>query len=1078
MTNDVQLIVTIGETITEPTTFPSTSSSVVDGQTTINLGSLNPAFSCANPQVVIQAGAVVNVPSATGNSTANVISYDPNTCTIEVDTPIYWSGVTPVSCDVIIDITTDTTQDYIIDLYENESISQNWQFTDISSFASIGAFSREFRIPANENNITILGALHDATYTPTTNYYTTKLPARIMVDSLPISTGHIRVIKAYRQLDKICDFEVSFYGDTPDIIRTLGASKLKDLDYSDITSSFIYEDVTENNIDPNLRYILTDRGQRWSEEGEANTRQVLNPDTPVYAGDMTPVMNAGYLLRKIFNTAGFEIDTTAVDSYIDAYWIPWIINKYNDGTDPNTQYKFNLGLTNNITSITSDDVVSPMTAFIDLNSDVIGAWYQVPFTGYYKFKVWATLQDNPPVVGPNGVIGIQLRSNSVMADAGSQPIAVQNLFWNRTLVPTANVQYTTESILLTQGTYVYQKIFTDHVGHVILADALNNPNYGTGFELVEFSGALYGNAFNANVNAPDIKQVDYVRDIITMHQLAFVPDPNIPKKAMVVPMVDYIGSGTSEDWTNKLDTEKDITIAPTTDYQSRDIIFSYKSGGDIANQLYQAKNRIYGDYKINGYTTAEGEVPNEFAQGELKVELTAESTPCNYIKGTGIVVPKFVNDKGEFVVPNLRFLFLAGTAEIQLYDEQADVVALTEVYLGNHYSTINASVADYDLNFAPETPLHSILSNPYNNLFNLFYRSYMNEIYSPECRVMTAFFNLDLTDILSFSFANKYYIKDSYWRVLSINDYKVGMGETTQVTLIKLVNRYADCAMIPDGQDEDGIIQFVDFDGNPVEGTQPCCVRYGYSWSTELNGCIELQTSDDNPFPTGEAKAMLLASSAPTNALTQLAGSNIAKSNSFSVFAGSNITIEDGNERMIAVGDTMNAIETLASPAMFGRNVMTRSGGLHIGGGWLGDDRTMSLGQSQMGIIPHGADGSWSSSGTSIALVRDNLKNTFLNLADGSSMACIVVINVSKDNIANWGYGVFSFMIWKSGTAGASAVNTIYTTNNFTSFTLGLTIDTTTNTAEHRFNVTATGTGFPHNDVRIIGQLNYTQFNT
>jgi len=34
-----------------------------------------------------------------------------------------------------------------LDLFENESISQNWKFQDLNNFTSQGAFSREFRIP-------------------------------------------------------------------------------------------------------------------------------------------------------------------------------------------------------------------------------------------------------------------------------------------------------------------------------------------------------------------------------------------------------------------------------------------------------------------------------------------------------------------------------------------------------------------------------------------------------------------------------------------------------------------------------------------------------------------------------------------------------------------------------------------------------------------------------------------------------------------------------------------------------------------------------------------------------------------
>ncbi len=172
-------------------------------------------------------------------------------------------------------------------------------------------------------------------------------------------------------------------------------------------------------------------------------------------------------------------------------------------------------------------------------------------------------------------------------------------------------------------------------------------------------------------------------------------------------------------WTQKLDITKDITLSPTTDIQKRNFLWTYKNGGDFYSKIFTDNGRTYGEYKIiDGYSVASGAPVNEFVTGDLNLKLTAESTPCAYVNGTTIPIPKFINDKGDFTAPNLRFLFLADVASLPLYDDGAAAVDLGLVNVFNHYSSVNASVGDYDLNFAPETPLHAITTNPFRNLFN------------------------------------------------------------------------------------------------------------------------------------------------------------------------------------------------------------------------------------------------------------------------------------------------------------------------------------------------------------------------
>ena len=58
----------------------------------------------------------------------------------------------------VILIVKDGTNDTVLDLYENESISYSDAFTNITEFKARGSFSREFRIPATKTNVEFFGA--------------------------------------------------------------------------------------------------------------------------------------------------------------------------------------------------------------------------------------------------------------------------------------------------------------------------------------------------------------------------------------------------------------------------------------------------------------------------------------------------------------------------------------------------------------------------------------------------------------------------------------------------------------------------------------------------------------------------------------------------------------------------------------------------------------------------------------------------------------------------------------------------------------------------------------------------------
>ena len=282
MQGEVQLIVTSGGITQTQFVGDLDASAAPNGLYTFSLSTIlnpSPAFPCNDPNIVTLVGGTIEIPSADLNGIANIVGWDANTCEITVDNPIAWSGFVSSSL-VYITYTISTLDQKYLDLFENESISQNWKFQDLSNFTAQGAFTREFRIPYSENNQLALGALFDVNVTAgSANYFHYKLPAEIRVDTLPVATGYIRVRKVYRTLNRINEVEVAFYAETPDLVRNIGEKKLSDIaDLTTLDEIVQYQNVT--NPSATRIWTICDRGQLWSEGGEQNTRSLTTTSTP------------------------------------------------------------------------------------------------------------------------------------------------------------------------------------------------------------------------------------------------------------------------------------------------------------------------------------------------------------------------------------------------------------------------------------------------------------------------------------------------------------------------------------------------------------------------------------------------------------------------------------------------------------------------------------------------------------------------------------------------------------------------------------------------------------------------------
>ena len=169
-----------------------------------------------------------------------------------------------------------------------------------------------------------------------------------------------------------------------------------------------------------------------------------------------------------------------------------------------------------------------------------------------------------------------------------------------------------------------------------------------------------------------MKQIDYVKAFTKVHNLITAPDVNQDNKLTIEPFNDYISTGTSRDWTQVMDISKDQVVTPVVDVQNKTLEFTYTEDLDILNKIVKDKGkRIYGRKIIE-------DSENDFATSSKKITTEFAPTPLNAIIGTTVVIPKFINDKGETIDAKPRLLFWCGSEAIEADSIYAWMITLVQ----------------------------------------------------------------------------------------------------------------------------------------------------------------------------------------------------------------------------------------------------------------------------------------------------------------------------------------------------------------------------------------------------------------
>jgi hypothetical protein len=348
--------------------------------------------------------------------------------------------------------------------------------------------------------------------------------------------------------------------------------------------------------------------------------------------------------------------------------------------------------------------------------------------------------------------------------------------------------------------------------------------------------------FGGVVNVPfciddTILQKDFLLDIIQRFNLVIIPSQDDPTKLLIEPYNDYLAQGEMRSWTDKLDTSKEIIVKDTTTLQKKTIHLTDLEDVDLTNKTIKEDApdvNVYGHYDRI-------ESNNEFATGEF-TNTPIFSPYINFripvMDGNDYSLLKNVVAQFEFTYKAVeggyeypleatkpKLFYYCGTPTTPKNQEDADV----EYYMHNQVAT-DSAINTYTFTTFPVCTPYDITpsSDAYtltsankslywnanapvvgesdifnyeatlgtwfdNTLYGKYWKPYFDSIYSEDARIMECYLYLDDVDIHNFQFNDEVFIKNTYWHVLNIHNYQVGVKTSTKVTLIKVVDTQIPC---------------------------------------------------------------------------------------------------------------------------------------------------------------------------------------------------------------------------------------------------------------------------------------------
>lgn len=753
-----------------------------------------------------------------------------------------------------------------LDIDEGENISLNFAVSEIKDFSTReSSRSDTFTLPFTETNNKFFEHIYNINRSTGNFDVYAKTNCEVLVDGITQLQGYL-YINDINLTDEY--YTVVIIGEKANLADELGEKTLSDLD-NDWFATFLHlfsKDNIVNSWDFNMTYVATPAdasgivypfinygidNRLWTLGGADS---IQSTSTPIQPLEFKPAFRVKTLLDRIIAEVGYSYDSNFLDN--NDFDFDRIYMNLASETDlvqlrvPNYYFRAYNSIDQQIT--TPQNTVQVIT-FDSENGDSQSVYNTLlnQFTLYdnggYILRAHITARWNKGVAETNcfWALSATVNGNNTWNQPASQ-------IYTASFTETRDFYFpiggnTGDTVQITITAY-------ENATGIALADFdIINGEDTSFFELIQ-GGPVYGSLnCNPQDNMPKIKQVDFLRSIFQHFNMFVEPKQNKPTELLIEPYPDYMDRGSTVDWTEKLDQNRAVQILPTTDFRKKELNFRWKEGKHYnAEYAQQFRYFPYGSYNLLD--------KSELSEGEFQnfTEFVEPTNSLINISGTSPITRMCVmqmsgRDKDGSAVPAKQnpTIFYFRKKDLNepyyIYDEATTLSDQTDSYgYAGHYSDVPVTGSQYDLNFSAQSPIYNkgywVSIDTQNNVYNTYWKRFMNEVYSDEARILVGYFYLTSTDIHNLKFNNKVFVRDTYYRINKITGYKLNSTEPCKVELIKLfdadVGLLNNCDLEISSFNLDGTITFKDGEGSNATATKDCCLGYGYIWiAGETGGC-------------------------------------------------------------------------------------------------------------------------------------------------------------------------------------------------------------------------------------------------
>jgi len=749
---------------------------------------------------------------------------------------------------------------YFLDIDNNAQISINYQASDIREFSErTSNFTQTFELPFTPVNdqffdfiYNVNQAIDGADNIPDPaifNLYE-KTQCTLVVDSIPQIEGYLYVDSINKTSR---NYSVTIIGELSNFVESIKDKKLNQLDATWL-NTFSHELSLTNVINswddlisylsagadrsvikyPMIQYGINNR--LWT-TGGSGTNDIQVDAGAIKINELKPAFNVKTMFDRIFAESGFEYTSDFITNndfnFSDLYFNlagdkPNMITRQTalgfqgqKGGDQNLTTSFAV-VDFPIVSTPNYNPTGNLNGAGTIWSCSVGGKYSFQFNGEASFGAGVTTEFQSKVMlnQAGGGFNNYTTFNSVFLNTGQ----TKNFYHSFTITLAAGDQVQIQALALSANTKLLST---------------------TTWQMVRQPYLFEGGDLYIQDNLPDINQLDFITAVVKHFNMMIEPQADNPKVLRLEPYPDYIDDGLEVDWTDKLDISKELSIKPTTNFRSKELIWKWADDKNYLGTYRKDYNkRPYGSYKlIDESELVSGEWKYESLFGDpvnLTVSPNVGSVPIQMC-----VMDLSSRDKTGLAIPlvgKTRMFYFKKktmTSSYKIYDgDGLAYTSLNDYGYAGHMSDVPSTADVFDINFS-NSYSKIFDSNQWigaptqKDIFTSYWDRFINEIYGSDARVFTGHFNLTPVDIFNLRFNHKIFIKDCWYRINKISGYAPNNNSTCSVELVKLFEASVggvNCNLIPSSFNIDGTVDFIDGVGNAQTSTRQCCEDLGYTF--------------------------------------------------------------------------------------------------------------------------------------------------------------------------------------------------------------------------------------------------------